>query len=452
MPAREGRKQAPAALVLGVLAGIVAAVAVLPMAIPITMQLAEAERTMSLRYVEVAAAVTAERYEDSGTLLPGTQAQLQVDHVHISDKGGRVILQDGVALPPDVGTTACSEGGGSRQLTTDNGTRWVTACVAAADHFAIAAWRAPRSNTWGVTLLVLALSAIVGLVTALGVLRLLAPLSRVSAALDRVGAGERSVSVPSTGMAELDTLVDHLNAAAQSVAKREEDYLSNIQAVQEMARMVAHEVRNPLQSLELLTSLIVAEETEAERDELARAIHQEIRTLDMVVDRVLREGVNGAGGLQLQKSHQSLRPLVEQVIKIRTPEARANGIRLEVGDLPDTELDMDMALLGRSVENLVLNAMQAVPPRRGHIRVSGEVIDNQLCIYVEDNGPGVPAAFGDHIYETNVSGRTGGTGLGLALVKGVIEAHGGYIAHDRSPLGGARFKAQIPLGEVDGGA
>ena len=71
-----------------------------------------------------------------------------------------------------------------------------------------------------------------------------------------------------------------------------------------------------------------------------------------------------------------------------------------------------------------------------------------LAIVVEDNGAGVDPTIGDAIYDANFSSRPGGSGLGLALVKGVVDAHGGTIGHDRSPLGGARFTARIPTTEV----
>lgn len=434
------------------LAGIIAAVAVLPTAVPITMRLATAEQTLALRHAQTAAAVATRILESDGSLSPGTRNQLQIDHLSVTSPEGLLVYQEGPELPGEMTRHACVEGEVSSQIARGpGGQSWALTCADSEGYLVLAGWRPPRGAATEMALLVLALAAIVGIVTALGVLRLLNPLSRVSKALDRVGAGERGVRLSATGMSELDELVDRLNAAARSVEDREREFLERIQMIQEMARMVAHEVRNPLQSLELLTSLIASETDEEERNDLAGSIHQEIRALDMVVNRVLRQGVASGTGLTLQKTRQSVVPLIDQVMKMRSPEAKAQGITLERGEVPQVAVSMDPALLGRSVENLVLNAMQAVPPNRGRVKVWAEADDDALHIVVEDNGPGVPEAFGDHIYEPNVSGRTGGTGLGLALVKGVIEAHGGYIAHDRSPLGGARFTATIPRREDEGG-
>ena len=229
--------------------------------------------------------------------------------------------------------------------------------------------------------------------------------------------------------------------------EREDAVSARIQVVQEMARIVAHEIRNPLQSLELLTSLVGAADSADERTELVQSIHAEIRTLDQVVTRLLRRGTGDS--LRLRRNPMQIGKVLDQVVTMRRLEAEAKGISLVSGPMQDIELSIDQALLGRSLENLVQNAMQAVPDTGGVIRLSMVKDNDYINIVVEDNGPGVDPSVQDHLFEVNVSARSGGTGLGLALVKGVIEAHGGFIEHDRSILGGARFTASIPIEEVD---
>jgi signal transduction histidine kinase len=247
-----------------------------------------------------------------------------------------------------------------------------------------------------------------------------------------------------TGLGELDELVDRLNAAARSVEDREDAITGRIQVVQEMARIVAHEIRNPLQSLELLTSLIAQEEDDTERHEIADAIHNEIRTLEQVVNRLLRESAM-RGSLRLRIGMHAAAPLARQVLALRRPQANRRGVRLTSGPLSQTRVPMDQTLIKRSIENLVLNALQAVPERYGEVRVSVTDEAEWLLICVEDNGPGVDPEVGDAIFEPKVTSKETGTGLGLALVKGVVEAHSGYIRYGESSLGGARFEARIPL-------
>ena len=139
-------------------------------------------------------------------------------------------------------------------------------------------------------------------------------------------ASDEMESHDPTGLAELDVLVDHLNAAARDMEDRQDTILGRIAVVQEMARMVAHEVRNPLQSIELLTSLIASEQDERERLELANAIHEEIRTLETVVTRLLRESAT-KGALRLRHQSASVVSLIEQVVALRRPQAQAQAYR-----------------------------------------------------------------------------------------------------------------------------
>ena len=429
---------------LGVLSGCVAAIAVLPTALPLTQRMAVVEQALAERRVEGAAKLAAQAVARDGTLDPGSRLRLGVSHLHLRSPGGLILAQDGPDLPPLVDERACSQAGQPITVNVPVGPPWSAECTQVDAGELVAAWQPDETPGTPVLYLVALLAAIVGIVTALGILRLLSPLSRLSKAIVRVGAGERGVRVPTTGLGELDELVDRVNSAAQAMEAREDAIMARIKAVQDMAQLVAHEVRNPLQSLELLTSLIASEDDANERAELAGAIHAEIRALDMVVTRVLREGAPG-GTLRLHRARASLKPLVDQVIALRLPEARAHGVRLEKGPCTSRQASMDAALIGRSIENLVLNALQAVRPQNGVVRISIVDEGGSLAIIVEDNGLGVDPALAEHVFEPNVTGRTGGTGLGLALVREVMHAHHGYIGHDRSPLGGARFTARIPI-------
>jgi signal transduction histidine kinase len=401
---------------------------------------------MALAHADTAATLAARMLEEDGALRPGMRDQLGMAHIRVLSSAGLVEYQDGPDLPHEVAQVECTAAG---LMDLGDGEHWAVACERMNGREVVAAWQPAYASTVQVVYLVMTLAAIVGIVTALGVLRLLTPLSRLSNAIARVGAGERGIRVPNTGLVELDRMVERFNTAARAMEDREDAILARIQAVQDMARVVAHEVRNPLQSLELLTSLVVSEPDEEERQELAKSIHTEIQALDMVVTRVLREGVPGSR-LYLHRATQQIGPIFDQVIALRQPEARTKGIRLEREPPPPAELSIDGALLGRSIENLVLNALQAVPSQGGHVRVSLALEPDWAVIVVEDNGPGVDPTLANHVFEPNVTGRPGGTGLGLALVKEVVEAHGGYIGHDRSPLGGARFSARIPRRRVHG--
>lgn len=440
------------------MAGALSALTFMPTAIPLIWQIIRIQETLGLRHT------TAVAYSVHASLRAGlppdedTLSSYSVGHLS-TQEGDKPWVTFGHALAPSVAAQVCTPTPRSGVVQSTRRELWAAACVEGEGLKVLAAMRldsaTPAQSVMG---MVLMLGIFVGIVTALGILRLLRPVSEITNALVRVGAGERGVNVSRTGLAELDALVDRLNAAARSVDDREDAILSRIELVQEMARIVAHEIRNPLQSLSLLTSLIASEDDPAERTAIAESIDSEIRTLEQVVHRLLREST-AQGSLRLQLVKQPITPLVEQVVALRRPQANNQGVRLNIGGLSWTEVSFDPALVKRSIENLLLNSLQAVPRHTGEIRIS--VIDNltpleppppgtkgpHIAIVVEDNGPGVPADLKEHIFEPNVTGRPDGTGLGLALVKGVIEAHNGYMRYGRSPLGGARFEAHLPVAQ-----
>lgn len=430
------------------MAGALSALTFVPTAIPLIWQIIAAEELFGVQHSTAAA------YTVHAAVVSGSVPQQEwVDRfsvgtisVTVDDEPSERTVHLGRDVADDEIVRLCGATPPSGLVAISQRTMWAAACVEQEGvRVLVAEPLDPGAPARRVLLMVLLLAAFVGIVTALGVLRLLRPLSMVSRALDRVGAGERGVNVQQTGMSELDQLVNRLNAAARSVDDREDAILARIAVVQEMSRIVAHEVRNPLQSLELLTSLIASEDDPAERLQIAASIHAEIATLEQVVTRLLRESA-AQGSLRLQITTQALAPLVDQVIALRRPQANSQGVRLAIGAMSWTEVEFDAALVKRCVENLVLNALQAVPRRNGEVVINVQDEDDGLTIMVDDNGSGVPANLVEHIFEPNVThGKKGGLGLGLVLVKGVLEAHNGYIRYEPSPLGGARFRAWIPL-------
>lgn len=436
-------RQSPSApLLLGTLAGIVAAVAILPTAIPLGWQIDAAEREFSVKTAERALSASERMLLRDGR-LPANPAAFGAEGLALyaevgSESVGRLPGKD-LELPVD-----CTGWADIRQ---DGDRNWAVACHDLSNDRKLAAFVLHRGElAANLGILISALALIVGIVTALGVLRLLAPVSHISSALERVRMGEHGVRVQRAGLKELDELIDGLNAAASAMEEREDAIRGRIAVVHELARMVAHEVRNPLQSLELLTSLIAAEPKPQERNELMRAIQSEIRSLDGVVTRLLREGIDQSG-FRLSRSTREVHPILEQVVTLRRPEAHRRGVLIDDRLQTGIEASIDTALFARSVENLVSNALNAVPNGSGRILVDLSSDGEQLTVRIEDNGPGVAAELSASVFEPHVTGREDGHGLGLAMVREVIRAHGGTVHHEPSSLGGAAFVATVPLME-----
>lgn len=422
-----------------------AALTVLPTWVPVTWRLTKAEEALATLHTESAAELVLRMAINDGGVTAGTQRRLTISHLSVTESDGTVSFDEGIPQPPELLERPC--GGDATVVTVEDGSRWAVACREDKGRRVVAAWEPAFTSTWDITLLVFSMASLAGIITSLMVLRLLKPLSVMTQALDQLTDGRRGVRVDETGFVELDDLVARLNATSEAVEAREDAILSRIRVVQQLARVVAHEVRNPLQSLELLTTLITDEDDVGERREIADAIHAEIRALDQVVTRLLRDGSSG-NGVRLQPTRQRVGPTLRRLVQLRTPEARRQGTKIEVDEISSIEISFDAALVGRSVENLLVNAMQAVPPGYGLVRISAVTEPDSIAIVVEDNGEGVSEEFGERVFDPHITTKSEGTGLGLALVKGVFDAHQGSIMYDRSPLGGARFIARLPRHEV----
>ena len=428
---------------MGVFAGMVAALAVLPVVLILASFDASRRVEMAGRTAVTMAELQATTRTQSEPLsVPFDMTRLGVEGLYIRQHDRiEAIMGERSPFLAAVFDLRCADLGGYEVPVEGGGL--VFACAEDGDVQVLAAVRPEGFQIGFIGFLILVLASVVGLVTAFSVLRTLAPLSRISRALSQVGAGERDVRVEATGLAELDELVFRINRTAEMMENRQDAVTERIRQSQRMARMVAHEVRNPLQSVEILASLLAAEDDPAERREVAKSIHHEIRNLDQVVTRLLHR--SGATDLELQPQPTSLRWLIDHVCAIHSAKARTVGVRLVKGDICDTQVLIDQALVGRSLENIVLNAVQHVPSPGGKVQLGAIDVPGGVCLVVDDNGPGVDPSFVGRIFQANMSRREGGTGLGLALVRAVAEAHGGRVRHEESPLGGARFVVELPI-------
>ncbi len=292
-------------------------------------------------------------------------------------------------------------------------------------------------------LIIVGFASAAGLLGLGGMRRLLAPLSQVSRAAGRIASGERDVRVEVRGTEEMKQLAHAMNALASSVESREDEIGDRMRVVQQLSRMVAHEVRNPLQSLSLLVTLARTEPDEATRDGQLALIEDEIQALEGVVQRFLSQ----SGPLRVVPVQTDLVEVLERAAAIAHPRAAARGVRLRVHAPARLPVLADGTLVRRALENLLLNAIEfagTVPGRPGSIVVSLLPERDQITIVVDDDGPGVPPDMRERIFEPDVTAKPGGIGLGLALVRQVFDAHQGYIRCEESPMRGARFIAGLP--------
>jgi|RhiMetdeSRZDD1v2_1073273.scaffolds.fasta_scaffold284867_2 signal transduction histidine kinase len=209
---------------------------------------------------------------------------------------------------------------------------------------------------------------------------------------------------------------------------------------------LAHEVRNPLNSIALQLSLLERRIAGAEprlREQLAElafVIREEIRRLDALVGDFLL--FSRTSRIQLQPT--DLDALVDEVTRLLRPEARGAGVTLRrkrVGG-PVPSLTADPEKLKQVVINLVRNAIEAMP-EGGSVALESGLRDGRAVVEVRDNGPGLPERV--DIFQLFVTTKPKGTGLGLSIAQQIVHAHGGEIAASSEPGKGATFTIVLPL-------
>ncbi|MCB9743165.1 MAG: HAMP domain-containing histidine kinase [Alphaproteobacteria bacterium] len=241
---------------------------------------------------------------------------------------------------------------------------------------------------------------------------------------------------------DLQPLADALEQLSAALSAQEDDIQQRLALTQQLAAIVAHEVRNPLQSLTMLADVVAHCDDPEERKELLRSIQQELGLIEVVVQRLVSSG----DALRLVRRSTTLWALIGRCVRLQGPEAREAGVKLEAELIEAAEGQLDGPLLRRAIENLIRNAVTALAKQEGgHVRVRLEREGDVALVHVDDDGPGVPEEEREDIFRAGVSGRPDGTGLGLPLARRVAEAHGGSLLVTHSPLGGARFTLTLPL-------
>jgi two-component system, NtrC family, sensor histidine kinase HydH len=228
--------------------------------------------------------------------------------------------------------------------------------------------------------------------------------------------------------------------ARRHADERERERQRRLASLGEMSAVLAHEIRNPLASLkgnaQLLAQMLPAGEkprAKAERvvDEAARL---EKLTADLLA--FVRTGA-------LQRAAADPVALVREAAattkRAPGPGAPSEDVLLDVKDAP-ASWSVDADRLREVLVNLLDNARAAGPPVTVTVRTAG----GRLRLDVADRGPGVPEGDRERIFEPFVTGKTQGTGLGLAVARRVIEAHGGALEVLDAPGGGALFRIELP--------
>jgi len=213
---------------------------------------------------------------------------------------------------------------------------------------------------------------------------------------------------------------------------------------------LAHEVRNPLNSIALQLSILerrvapLPASVAGQIKELVGVIREEVKRLDNLVGDFLQFSRSN----RVQYRPASLDALVDEVARLLRPEARAAGVTLRrqrIGDaIPDLRVDPEK--MKQVAINLVQNAIEAMPGG-GVVTVESGLVEGRAVMLVRDSGPGLPE--GLDVFQLFVTTKARGTGLGLSIAQQIVLEHGGEIAAASEPGKGAVFTVSLPVERPD---
>jgi len=307
--------------------------------------------------------------------------------------------------------------------------------------------------------ILIALGVAIGLAFLFGK-RIAAPIAALAAAGGRF---ESSSDAPTPGAERIDEIarLDRaLHEAARTARERQERLQEQATQMQEADRrkdeflaMLAHELRNPLAPLRNAAWILRDPRTsEAEAKWSREVIERQVRHMARLLDDLLDMSRISRGRLELRKERCALASVVDSARETSQPAIEEGGHELTV-ELPaePVHLEADPVRLSQVVSNLLNNAARYTPAG-GHIRLRAERRGRELTLTVSDDGVGIPGHMLPHVFDmfsqgdSGIARSSGGLGIGLALTRGLVEAHGGTIAARSQGSGkGSEFIVRLPI-------
>lgn len=257
------------------------------------------------------------------------------------------------------------------------------------------------------------------------------------------GGGQYSHRVPKIGPHEIGELGETFNLMADDIQRAERQRLN-------LMADVAHELRTPLSNIQGYVEAM-KDGVISPSDETLESIHQQVLQLNHLVEDVKLLSLLDAGALRLNFEKAAVGDVLNRSVRGFMAKAHSKEIRLSTDideDIPPVRIDTARIL--QVVDNLLENAVRHTP-QGGQVTVrAGTLSTDEVFVAVEDTGEGIPDTVIENVFDRfrradpSRARTTGGAGLGLAIAKNLVEAHGGAIEAKSSPSGGTTFRFTIP--------
>ncbi|MFC1992146.1 sensor histidine kinase [Chloroflexota bacterium] len=287
-------------------------------------------------------------------------------------------------------------------------------------------------------LVTLAISVVVAVLLANSAYK---PVHQVTEAVDKIAQGQYDHEVPVSGPREIRLLATHFNEMVVKVKESQ-------QQLRHFVADVSHQLRTPLTSIQGFAQAILdgtAEDSDAKL-KAARVIDDESKRMIRQVEELLELSRIQSGQLQMSRELVDIKELLLHSQEVFSLRAEEKSISLIADIEPLMPVVGDVDRLEQVFSNLLDNALKNTP-LKGEVIISGRnIAASNVEITIADNGPGIPPEQLPYVFERfyQASGLRTGFGLGLAIAKEIVTAHGGKIEAFSSPGEGTRFTITLP--------
>jgi len=225
--------------------------------------------------------------------------------------------------------------------------------------------------------------------------------------------------------------------------RREHENLGYLQSLGEIAASVAHEIRNPLNAVNMSLQRVEAEfEPRRDIEEYSKILSSAREQVGRI-DDIVREFIAVAGNISPIRTKIGLMDLLNSIIDDFDASITAKNIEVIREMKTNNEINVDTAKISRALGNIFKNAIEATP-RNGRIEISSEIMRNELCLKIFNEGNPIPEDMLDKILEPFISEKSSGTGIGLFYAYRIIDAHGGKISV-RNISDGVEFDVRLQI-------
>ncbi len=253
---------------------------------------------------------------------------------------------------------------------------------------------------------------------------------------------------------ELEESNRQLRVAAEQISEQAKQLREADIKKSEFSAMITHELKTPLVSIIGYGSMLLngkLGELSLNQRQKFQIMYKNAQRLSELIQDILDVQKLELGQLNLNIKQESAKDLIEQSINSLKPHAESKNVRLSNTVKSDSRLECDSGRIVQVLNNLVNNGIKFSPPNSS-IEISAELVDHSVVFSVQDSGIGIPAEKQSKLFtkfyqvDTSLTRKAGGTGLGLVISKGIVEAHNGKIWFESEAGKGSIFSFTLPLG------